>query len=420
MRDRAKVAEECRELLSQQQITVSSPGSILRDVQAMLDFIGTDGLESKSQQGNLPPAALPELNRRLSQPIELSLNRALLRDYPNLAGVYILLRVMDLVRAGEGRVYVCEETRQRWAGLNPTEQYFALLEAWLIHAEENVLGGSRSRFQEQFWRNFAFLDGEAAARWKPHEKLGLFRCFWGEGIAWNTQLQARFGLIEIAPLPQADRTRTMRGWMLGRARRTPWGKAVAWAIGEFLRTLPDVPEDLYYFHLPESAGFGFLQPAFQPYFPEWQRVFTEAIPEVRPGLYVFKVNLDPRYYGKGTWRRLAVPHTCDLEDVALAVLEAYEFDDDHLWEFRFRDQLGKARVYNHYYCDEGPYTHEITVGKMALPEGQTMKFRFDFGDCWDFLLRLERIEPRDPKVRQPKVIEAVGEPPEQYPNYDEQ
>jgi hypothetical protein len=327
---------------------------------------------------------------------------------------------MDLVRADEGRVWVSEETRNRWAALNPTEQYFALLEAWLIHAEDDVLGGEPSRGRNQFWDNFAFLHRDASAQWKPREKLGLWSSFWGQGLAWNIQLQARFGLIEIAPLPLAGRTTSTRGWMLGSARRTPWGEAVAWAIGEFLRSVPDSPKELYYFALPEDAGFGFLRPAFQEYFPEWQKVFTEALPRVREGLYIFKVNLDPRRYGTGGWRRLAVPHTCNLEVVALAVLKAYKFDDDHLWAFRFRDQFGKARVYNHFECDEGPYTDEITVGESGLPEGQTMKFRFDFGDCWDFLLRLERVEPGGPKLGQPKVIEAAGEPPKQYPVYDEQ
>jgi len=416
MRKRAEIAERCRQLLSQQQITAAGPGSILGDVQAMLDFIGTDGLETKSKQGNLPAAVLPELNRRLSQPIELSLNRPLLKDYPNLAGVYILLRVMDLARAGEGRLWVNGGARELWASLNFTEQYFALLEAWLILAEEDVLGGEPGRRRDQFWQSFGFLYERVAARWKHFSEYDQTRWPWLGITPWNSQLLARFGLTDITPLPRAGRTTSTRGWLMGKARRAPWGEAVAWAIGEFLRSLLESDEDLAFFDPPEDAGFGFLQPAFQEYFPEWKRTFVKAPPAVRKGLYIFKVNLDPRRFGAGVWRRLAVPHYCDLEGLALGVLKAYKFDDDHLFAFSFRDQFGKARVYNHPYCDEGPYTHEITVGETGLPLGQTVKFRFDFGDCWDFVLRLERIEPQAATAGQPRVIEAAGEAPKQYPD----
>ena len=35
----------------------------------------------------------------MSRPVELTLKRALLKDYPNLAGIFILLRVMELLRS---------------------------------------------------------------------------------------------------------------------------------------------------------------------------------------------------------------------------------------------------------------------------------------------------------------------------------
>src|SRR4051812_40548435 len=140
-----QATDACRETLTQQRISPGEPGSILTDVHAMLDVIGIKGLPTKSKQGNLPVALLPELNARLSQPLELHLNRAALRDYPNLAGPYVVLRVMDLVRLGGGRVWVNEEALNLWSSLNPTEQYFALMEAWLIHAGEEVLTGKERR-----------------------------------------------------------------------------------------------------------------------------------------------------------------------------------------------------------------------------------------------------------------------------------
>lgn len=55
---------------------------------------------------------------------------------------------------------------------------------------------------------------------------------------------------------------------------------------------------------------------------------------------------------------------------------------------------------------------------MPLRVGQTMTFSFDFGDQWQLDVTLEQIEP-DRVVSEPAIIEAHGDPPEQYPNWDE-
>ena len=36
-----------------------------------------------------------------------------------------------------------------------------------------------------------------------------------------------------------------------------------------------------------------------------------------------------------------------------------------------------------------------------------------------FSITLERIDPPDPKLKQPKVIEKHGKSPQQYPDFDE-
>ncbi len=51
--------------------------------------------------------------------------------------------------------------------------------------------------------------------------------------------------------------------------------------------------------------------------------------------------------GAGIWRRLAVASDTNLEELALAILHAFKLDNDHLYDFRYRDQRGKKRQYNH-------------------------------------------------------------------------
>ena len=411
----AKFADRCRELLSRQQIEAGFPGSILADIQTMIDFIGTAGIPTGSKQGNLPTDVLPELNARISQPVELSLKRPLLRDYPNLAGLYILLRVMNFARTDGKRLEIHPERRAVWDELNSAERYFALLESWLLRASGEVIGAGYWQEGEQYSSNLEFLAGLPTKGWKAFDEwVHVSRM--GLSISpWNAQLQARFGLIELAPLPLAARQLPIRGWMLGSARRTPWGEAAAWAVLEITGREADFFGQI---SAPEAADYGFLQPAFRPFFPQWERLWLTSAPGPRSGVFIFKVSLDPRWHGGGAWRRLAVPGDTLLESLAYDVLKAFNFDNDHLHLFKYRDQLGKAREYHHSYMDEGPYSSEITVGESGLPEKEAMLFKFDFGDDWRFLLRLEKIAPPEENLKETRVLASEGAPPEQYPRYE--
>jgi hypothetical protein len=134
-------ASQCKERLTEQQVTAGSPGTILRDVETLIEFVGLEGIVTKGRNASLPIDRLPELNRRVSHPVQLDLKRALLRDYPNLAGIFVLLRVLELLQVKGSRLMVCPSALDLWRGLNPAEQYFGLLEALLFQAQSSVLGG---------------------------------------------------------------------------------------------------------------------------------------------------------------------------------------------------------------------------------------------------------------------------------------
>ncbi len=48
-----------------------------------------------------------------------------------------------------------------------------------------------------------------------------------------------------------------------------------------------------------------------------------------------------------------------------------------------------------------------------------MELEYDFGDCWEFTVKLERIEPPGAKVKAPAIREKHGKSPEQYPRWDD-
>jgi len=133
------------------------------------------------------------------------------------------------------------------------------------------------------------------------------------------------------------------------------------------------------------------------------------------GTHIFKVSLVGWRGGGGVWRRLAAPPDASLDELAGAILDAFKLDEEHLYDFRYRDQRGKSRTYHHPYCDEGPFTPDITVGQTDLACRDKMRFTFDYGDNWQFDARLETIEAGPSLAGQITVIESVGEAPAQYP-----
>ena len=56
---------------------------------------------------------------------------------------------------------------------------------------------------------------------------------------------------------------------------------------------------------------------------------------------------------------------------------------------------------------------DICLGELGLRKGQTFTCLFDYGDHWQFDIKV--MEIREGMVEMPEVIKAVGNAPEQYP-----
>ncbi len=74
---------------------------------------------------------------------------------------------------------------------------------------------------------------------------------------------------------------------------------------------------------------------------------------------------------------------------------------------------------HHPYNDEPPYASEVLIGELSLRPGNAMIYLYDFGDNWQFDVKLERIEPVNEKIKDPVLLESHGKAPEQYAAWDE-
>ena len=416
MWDRPKLTltEQHKETLRTLTVDETGPGTVLHDLTALLTFVCEQDLPV-SKTHRLPPLKLlPQINALLSHPIEVRLKRPQLKSFPHIQGLYLLLRATGLGQvagtASKPVLVIHRDVHTTWLSLNPTEQYFTLLEAWLLRGRPEIVGERDSPFGFPL-RQFADASGLLSRARSSGLQIagnGEAEWFWyytpgRMGIA----LLEMFGLLTVIPLPPQEG----EGWVVDRVTCTPLGEAMFALLSDGLYADMD-----RVFELVDTphVSFGVFQPILSPYVPQWQRSLTVPDWTFRAGRYVFRAAL-----GRGLWRSIAIDGESTLDQLAGAILNAYEFDHDHLYQFSYRDPFGGRQVINHPYMDEGPWASETRVGDVPLPVGQAMTYLFDFGDSWEFEITLEQVDPAGKTPRKPVLLDGRGDAPQQYPIWDE-
>lgn len=131
--------------------------------------------------------------------------------------------------------------------------------------------------------------------------------------------------------------------------------------------------------------------------------------------YVIKVSL-----GRSCYRYIQIGKQKTLGALSEAILSAFEFDDDHCHAFfmddRYWSDLG---AYYSDDMDEGcRISYKMPLGRLGLEKGDKFKYLFDFGDEWRFQCRV--MQELEEKTKYFRVIKAVGDPPAQYPGWDDE
>lgn len=124
--------------------------------------------------------------------------------------------------------------------------------------------------------------------------------------------------------------------------------------------------------------------------------------------------------GTGCYRHIRISGHATLEDLSEAILDAFEFYNDHMHEF-FMDNRAWSNVDSYVMRTEYPekkrYTCDYTLLEAGLYPRRKFIYLFDFGDCWRFDCRVLKV--LDEPTADPQVVRSKGESPEQYPDFDE-
>ena len=156
----------------------------------------------------------------------------------------------------------------------------------------------------------------------------------------------------------------------------------------------------------------------QPIFPEGtvtKTVLASITKKAPKGNYIFKVSLE-----KTVWRMISIGFNHSLDDLHLAIQDAYDFDNDHLYSFFMDGKRYSRDRYESPNCEDGPYADEAIIGEIGLYAGQKILYLFDYGDSWEFEVQLLKINEGEEPLKVPQIIDSKGKAPEQYPSWEEE
>lgn len=91
----SELSQAQQSVIKKTTIDDRSPGPLLTNIALVIDAIGT-GLPTSSAYFALPQRVLAELNLSLIEPLPHDLKRPQLRSFPNLMGLFMLLRSAGL------------------------------------------------------------------------------------------------------------------------------------------------------------------------------------------------------------------------------------------------------------------------------------------------------------------------------------
>ena len=398
--------------LKKQIFSDNEPGTLLKDFSTLLDFIGSTGIPVSGKNHLIAIKLLQQLNQLLSNPLDVRLKRPQQKSFPHINGLYLLLRASGLTQIAiekkEAKLMLDNKVLADWQSLNPTERYFALFHAWWYRGSGEIIGESSRRwyYENYFYDSLDFFLNTLGKGLDVKAKLIDPNLFRYEPGLHNLALMELFGFIRI----EQGESLNGENWPIAKIEPTAWGYALLNYFSKYMTLSDEIVDATSDNHQTELWGS-----ELKAYIPAWEKSLRQSeVVEIQDSVCVFKVALGSVY------RKIAVPGITSLEALAGSILRAFNFDNDHLYEFVYKNRYGiTERVVHPYVESDDLYTTECEVGELPLYKGMELIFHFDFGDDWRFQLIVESITSEDISCSEPTVIEQHGNPPEQYPDWEE-
>ena len=136
---------------------------------------------------------------------------------------------------------------------------------------------------------------------------------------------------------------------------------------------------------------------------------------ITPQTFTIKVVYRPQ---PDAWFVIETRADQTLHDLHHAILDAADFDEDHLYSFYMSGQAwDDAAEYS-----RGPdarHSSNERISNLPLRMKQRFLYLYDYGDQHEFDVQLTAASAEMPRGRYPTIVERHGKMPLQYPDWDE-
>lgn len=399
-----------------------------------------------NDKANLKRDDLFRLNEELHYKASWVTNKSMQFSYPELDFFYyvVLASKMAAIRYDEKitRLHLNAERLEQYAGFTRTEKYFFLLESAWCYVNWAKLNDSRAVYYADSVTHLFGLIAESEVgqelvvkenrlihppQLKPIYFGGnnkIVQLFWFMGfydLIPNAALQKKpdrytFGYEKIITKELGKQLATV---LLNERPLELWNKPLRRYLGTGEVPLGLTEEEFY---KDNAAGEWVPRPGDTLNIPDFVDAFKPLVPTDEliesfykkenifiGGRYTLRVLLTP-----GIYRTMALGASATLEDLHGAIQDAFKFDDDHLYAFYMDGERYSDEAYNDPRGEEGPFASDVKLGELELTPGQRFLYLFDFGDNWEFWVTVLEINPEQPELAAPKIIDKKGKAPKQY------
>ena len=158
----------------------------------------------------------------------------------------------------------------------------------------------------------------------------------------------------------------------------------------------------------------------QPYDREWAIADATSLRPKKPLRLLsgpeiamqYTVRIDIVDSSPPIWRRLSLPSNLALDRLHDVLQAAFGWTDSHLHQFTpsadpHRQEFeGILTPFDLAEGEEGVLESELRLEQLLGAPGDTLRYSYDFGDDWEHLLTLEKVEPSE-KLATAETVETA-------------
>ena len=130
----------------------------------------------------------------------------------------------------------------------------------------------------------------------------------------------------------------------------------------------------------------------------------------------YSIKVYPAGMGREVYRNIEICGDETLDRLCQIILEAFDFDDEHLYEFCMDNCMYSENSYQSDPEEEDDASTDIALDKLKLNKGQKFWLHYDFGDDWMFTITVHKINEVEESF-EPRIVKSKGQI-QQYPYLD--